>query len=90
MGWDMTCARLHCQQCLLYIYSKREDNAMVPKVTRVGQIKPFLPQCLQYIKHSHILFQTKNLTFREFPGGPVVKTPYFCYRGCEFDPWLGN
>ena len=27
---------------------------------------------------------------RDFPGGPVVKTPCFHYRGHGFDPWLGN
>ena len=26
----------------------------------------------------------------DFPGGPVVKTLYFQYRGHGFDPWLGN
>ena len=25
-----------------------------------------------------------------FPGGPVVKTPCFQWRGCGFDPWSGN
>ena len=27
---------------------------------------------------------------REFPGGVVVKTPYFQFRGPGFDPWSGN
>ena len=27
---------------------------------------------------------------RDFPGGPVVKTPHFQCRGCEFDPWSEN
>ena len=27
---------------------------------------------------------------REFPGGPVVRTPRFHCRGCRFNPWLGN
>ena len=27
---------------------------------------------------------------RDFPGGPVVKTPCFHCRGHWFDPWLGN
>ena len=27
---------------------------------------------------------------RDFPGGPVVKTPCFQCRGHEFDPWSGN
>ena len=26
----------------------------------------------------------------EFPGGPVVRTPRFHYRGPRFNPWLGN
>ena len=27
---------------------------------------------------------------KDFPGGPVVKTPHFQCRGQVFDPWLGN
>ena len=27
---------------------------------------------------------------RDFPGGPVVKTPCFHFRGHGFDPWSGN
>ena len=30
--------------------------------------------------------QKKNL-LKEFPGGPVVKTPCFQCRGRGFDPW---
>ena len=26
----------------------------------------------------------------DFPGGPVVKTPCFHFRGHELDPWSGN
>ena len=29
-------------------------------------------------------------TMRDFPGGPVVKTPCFHCRGHEFNPWSGN
>ena len=28
--------------------------------------------------------------FWEFPGGPVVRTPCFHYRGPGLDPWSGN
>ena len=28
--------------------------------------------------------------YRDFPGGPVVRTPHFHYRGHKFDPWSGN
>ena len=28
--------------------------------------------------------------FRDFPGGPVVKTLLCQFRGQGFDPWLGN
>ena len=34
------------------------------------------------------LFSSK--TFREFPGGPVVRTLCFHCRGCGFNPWSGN
>ena len=27
---------------------------------------------------------------RDFPGGPVVQTLSFHFRGHGFDPWLGN
>ena len=27
---------------------------------------------------------------RDFSGSPVIKTPCFQFRGCEFDPWSGN
>ena len=27
---------------------------------------------------------------RDFPGGPLVKTPCFHCRGHGFNPWLGN
>ena len=29
-------------------------------------------------------------TDREFPGGPVGKTPHSQYRGPDFDPWSSN
>ena len=29
-------------------------------------------------------------TFKDFPGGPVVKTPRFHCRGDRLYPWLGN
>ena len=32
----------------------------------------------------------KSATFLDFPGGPVVKTPCFQGRECEFDLWSGN
>ena len=44
-------------------------------VTKIGN------QLLVYIRVTHS---------RDFPAGPVVKTPCFYFRGCEFDPWSGN
>ena len=32
----------------------------------------------------------KTICYRDFPGGPVVKTPSFHCRGHRFDPWPGN
>ena len=32
----------------------------------------------------------KNMKDRDFPGGPVVKTPHSQCRGHGFDPWLEN
>ena len=31
-----------------------------------------------------------KMWYREFPGGPVVRTPRFRCRECRFNPWLGN
>ena len=31
-----------------------------------------------------------NTIYRDFPGGPVVKTLCFHCRGCGFNPWSGN
>ena len=44
-------------------------------VTKIGN------QLSVYIRVTHS---------RDFPAGPVVKTPCFHFRGCEFDPWSGN
>ena len=32
----------------------------------------------------------KKRTERDFPGGPVVKTPHFQSRGHGFNPWSGS
>ena len=32
----------------------------------------------------------KTLRCRDFPSGPVVKTPGFNCRGWGFDPWSGK
>jgi len=31
-----------------------------------------------------------NVVRRDFPGGPVVKTPHSQCRGHGFDPWSGS
>ena len=31
-----------------------------------------------------------NRSYKDFPGGPVARTPCFHCRGHRFDPWLGN
>ena len=35
-------------------------------------------------------FQVRMLSWGDFPGSPVVKTPCFHCRGHGFDPWSGN
>ena len=42
----------------------------------------------QNIQTAHI--SNKKKKFRDFPGGPAVRTPCFHYRGQRFNPWLGN
>ena len=32
----------------------------------------------------------KKLKDWDFPGGPVVRTPSFHYKGPGFDAWLGS
>ena len=41
-----------------------------------------------YKRYFCLSFQ--NYTWRDFPGGPVVKTSHFHCRGLEFDPWSEN
>ena len=36
------------------------------------------------------IMQPIKLKDRDFPGGPVAKTPHFQCTGCGFDPWSGN
>ena len=36
------------------------------------------------------IFQIKKCLWREFPGGPVVRTLSFHCRGPRFNPWLGT
>ena len=31
-----------------------------------------------------------KMYWRDFPGGPVAKTPHSQYRGPRFNPWSGN
>ena len=37
-----------------------------------------------------VWWDRKSRASRDFPGGPVVKTPCFQRRGHGFDPWLEN
>ena len=32
----------------------------------------------------------KRVEYRDFPGGPMVRTPCFHCRGQGFHPWWGN
>ena len=34
-----------------------------------------------------LVFQNE---FRDFPGGPVVKSLHFQFMGLVFDPWMGS
>ena len=43
----------------------------------------------EWIKNLNIRLETKTPR-RGFPGGPVVRTLCFHFRGCGFDPWSGN
>ena len=37
-----------------------------------------------------VRFRPVKILARDFPGGPVVKTPHSHFRGPGFDPWSGN
>ena len=39
----------------------------------------------KWIKDLHVRAKS-----RDFPGGPVVKTPCFKWQGLRFNPWLEN
>ena len=36
------------------------------------------------------IYAFKNNWYRDFPGGPVGKTPHYQCRGPCLDPWSGN
>ena len=38
----------------------------------------------------HLYVESKKKMIKDFPGDPVVKIPYFHYRGLGFDPWSWN
>jgi len=55
--------------------------------SNVGIVQAFI---FTFRKSSNVLF--KELEFkisRDFPGGPIVKTPGFHCREYGFDPWPG-
>ena len=58
-----------------------------PYGTPVTHIIPFDVDPQTYFVKS--VFSCLKLD-REFPGGPVVRTPCFYCRGLGFDPWSGN
>ena len=37
-----------------------------------------------------IIYDFSNISFREFPHGPVVESLLSHCQGPGFDPWLGN
>ena len=55
-------------------------------IVREVQIKGTMRYHLTLVRMAII----KKSTNRDFPGGPVVKTPSFQCRGHGFNPWSGN
>ena len=53
----------------------------------LSSIHLFILQILVKGLQCKVLTEEMN---RDFPSGPVVKTPHFSYRGQGFDPWSGN
>ena len=43
-----------------------------------------------HCKICEIEYRSKLRWVRNFPDGPVAKTPYSQCRGLKFSPWLGN
>ena len=41
-------------------------------------------------KKARLTSEMVNSTSREFPGSPVVRTPFSHCQGPGFNPWLGN
>ena len=54
---------------------------------------PLLLPKLPFLFPGHVGTEKKRIMIRsskDFPGGPVVKTPRFQCRGRGFDPWSGE
>ena len=43
-----------------------------------------------HMNSKNLGLKIKKANYREFPGGPVVRTPRFRCWGPGFDPWSGN
>ena len=54
--WHDLCQTSLSTVFIVYLIQKRRQ-CYSTKSCKSWQIKPYLPQCLQYIKHSHILFE---------------------------------
>ena len=49
-----------------------------------------IPQATCHGQKTKQTNKQKTPESREFPGGPVVKTPHSQFRGPGFNPWSGN
>ena len=74
---------LYAQSQLECVYRRRENKILYRQKQLAGRLS-------NNIKHL-IQTYTMNISLtRDFPGGPMVKTPCFQCRGCRFNPWWGN
>ena len=71
----------------------REGLHEVCPTSSRGKLTTVLPGFPPYFSPRPLLSTLavkKWINKREFPGGPVARTPHFHCRGPGFDPWSGN
>ena len=57
---------------------------------QIREILCFLEKCGLGAEHYIPHIPLSKCYLRAFPGGPMVRTPYFHCKGHGLDPWLGN